>query len=152
MNLARLGEDSVRTYGEYVSLAFDGREWTNVEQQWAAARFAHALRRLGLGVGDRVVVLLPNCPEVLQAYAGILKAGGVIVPVVFLLSAEEVRHILADSRARVVVTATQFLDKLEGWTGPIVLVGGGEGGHDWDALVTGRPDDVSTVEIGRAHV
>jgi long-chain acyl-CoA synthetase len=146
MNLARLGEDSVRTYGEYVSLAFDGREWTNVEQQRAAARFAHALRQLGVGVGDRVVVLLPNCPEVLQAYAAILKVGGVIVPVVFLLGPEEVRHILVDSRARVVVTATQFLDKIEGWTGPIVLVGGGDGGHEWDALVAGRPDDVSTVE------
>jgi long-chain acyl-CoA synthetase len=33
MNLARLGEDSVRTYGEYVSLAFEGREWTNVERK-----------------------------------------------------------------------------------------------------------------------
>jgi hypothetical protein len=32
MNLARLGEDNVRTYGEYASLTFDGREWTNVEQ------------------------------------------------------------------------------------------------------------------------
>src|SRR6266571_8663930 len=33
MNLARLGEENVRTFGEYVSLAFEGREWTNVEQQ-----------------------------------------------------------------------------------------------------------------------
>ena len=86
MNLARLGADSVRTYGEYVSLAFEGREWTNVEQQRAAHRFAHALRGLGVGPGDRVVVLLPNCPEVLQAYGAILHVGGVIVPVVFLLS------------------------------------------------------------------
>jgi long-chain acyl-CoA synthetase len=146
MNLARLGEDNVRTYGEYVSLAFEGREWTNVEQQRMAARFAHALRRLGVGVGDRVVVLLPNCPEVLQAYAGILKAGGVIVPVVFLLSAEEVRHILADSGPRVVVTASQFLDRVEGWTGPLVLVGGGDGGHAWADLVAGPPDDFPTVE------
>ena len=58
MNLARLGDESVQRWGEYVSLAFDGREWTNVEQQRAANRFAHALRRLGLGAGDRVVVLL----------------------------------------------------------------------------------------------
>ena len=146
MNLARLGEDNVRTYGEYVSLVFEGREWTNVAQQRMAARFAHALRRLGVGVGDRVVVLLPNCPEVLQAYAGILKAGGVIVPVVFLLSAEEVRHILADSGARVVVTASQFLDKVEGWTGALVLVDGGDGGHAWADLVAGPPDDFPAVE------
>jgi acyl-CoA synthetase (AMP-forming)/AMP-acid ligase II len=109
MNLARLAEENVQRHGEYVSLAFEGREWTNVEQQRAANRFAHALRRLGLAPGDRVVVLLPNGPEVLQAYAGILKAGGVIVPVVFLLSPEEVRHILADAEATVVVTAPEFL-------------------------------------------
>jgi long-chain acyl-CoA synthetase len=146
MNLARLGEDNVQTYGEYVSLAFDGREWTNVEQQRAANRCAHALHGLGLGPGDRAVVLLPNCPEVLQAYAAVLKLGGVIVPVVFLLSPEEVRHILADSEAKVVITASEFLDRIEGWRGPVVLVGGGDGGHGWDDLVAGRPDHFATVE------
>jgi long-chain acyl-CoA synthetase len=146
MNLARLGEDGVRTFGEYVSLAYEGREWTNVEQQRAANRFAHALRRLGVGPGDRVLVLLPNCPEVLQAYAGILKVGGVIVPVVFLLGPDEVRHILADSGATAVVTAPELLGKVDGWTGPVVLVGGGDGGHAWDALLVGESDDFATVD------
>jgi non-ribosomal peptide synthetase component E (peptide arylation enzyme) len=68
MNLARLGEDNVQTYGEYVSLAFDGREWTNVEQQRAANRCAHALHGLGLGPGDRAVVLLPNCSTRIQPW------------------------------------------------------------------------------------
>ena len=145
MNLARLGEESVQTWGEYVSLAFEGREWTNVEQQCGANRFAHALRRLGLRVGDRVVVLLPNCPEVLQAYAGILKAGGVIVPVVFLLGADEVRHILADSEARVVVTAPAFLDKVEGFAGTIVLVGEGTG-RGWDELIAGESKTFGSVD------
>lgn len=77
MNLARLGDDSLQRYGEYVSLVFDGAEWTNAAQQRAAHRFAHALGRLGVRAGDRVLVLLPNSPEVLQAYAGILKTGAV---------------------------------------------------------------------------
>ena len=146
MNLARLGDDNVERFGEYVSLAFEGREWTNVEQQAMAHRFAHALRRLGLGPGDRAVVLLPNCPEVLQCYRAILALGGVIVPVVFLLSAEEVRHILADSEAKVVVTAPEFLGKLDGWPGPIVLVGGGARGLAWDDLVAGQPDRITMVD------
>jgi long-chain acyl-CoA synthetase len=54
--------------------------YTNVEQQRAANRLAHALTRLGVAEGDRVVVMLPNCPEVLQACAAILKVGAVIVP------------------------------------------------------------------------
>jgi long-chain acyl-CoA synthetase len=146
VNLARLGEESVGRWGEYVSLAFEGHEWTNVEQQRAANRFAHALGRLGVGVGDRVVVLLPNCPEVLQAYAGILKAGGVIVPVVFLLGGDEVRHILLDSEAKVVVTAPAFLDKVDGFNGPVVQVGAGAGAHAWDALLAGESDAFPSVE------
>jgi long-chain acyl-CoA synthetase len=142
MNLATLGDENVGKFGEYVALHFEGREYTNVEQQRAAARVAHALRRLGVGVGDRVVVLLPNCPEVMQAYGGILRSGAVIVPVVFLLSPEEVRHILEDCEARVVITSPELAAKVEGWTGPVVLVGGGGAeGRAWDELV-GREADV----------
>src|SRR5262245_5728086 len=146
MNLARLGDENVERFGDYVSLAFEGREWTNVEQHAVAHRLAHALRELGLGPGDRAVVLLPNCPEVLQAYRAILAVGGVIVPVVFLLSPAEVSHILADSEAKVVITAPEFLGKVEGWTGPLVLVGGGDGGLAWDDLVAGRADRLSIVD------
>jgi long-chain acyl-CoA synthetase len=148
MNLARLGDENVERFGEYVSLAFEGREWTNVEQRAAAHRFAHALRGLGLGPGDRAAVLLPNCPEVLQAYRAILAVGGVIVPVIFLLSPAEVTHILADSEAKVVITAPELLGKVDGWAGPIVLVGGGDGGLAWDDLVAGQPDHLSIVERG----
>jgi long-chain acyl-CoA synthetase len=54
VNLAALGEESLRRYGEYVSLAFEGREWTNLERERAAGRLAHALRRRGIGPGDKL--------------------------------------------------------------------------------------------------
>ena len=145
MNLAMLGEENVRTFGEYVALHFEGREYTNVDQQRAAARVANALRRLGVGVGDRVMVLLPNCPEVTQAYGGILRAGAVIVPVVFLLGPDEVRHILADSEAKVVITSSELVSKVEGWTGSIVLVGGGVEGLAWEELLARERDDFPIV-------
>ena len=141
MNLATLAEDNVRTFGEYVALHFEGREYTNVEQRRASARAANALRRLGVGVGDRVVVLLPNCPEVMQAYAAILRLGAVIVPVVFLLSPDEVRHILADCEAKVVITSSELVSKVEGWRGSCVLVGGGADGLAWDDLLARERDD-----------
>jgi long-chain acyl-CoA synthetase len=144
MNLARLGEESVERFGEYVSLAFEDREYTNVEQQRAANRLAHALTRLGVAEGDRVVVLLPNCPEVLQAYAAILKAGAVVVPVVFLLSPDEVRHILADSEAKVVITSEALAAKVEGWPGTVIMVGGGGSGLPYDDLVAAESDRFMT--------
>jgi long-chain acyl-CoA synthetase len=144
MNLAVLGEENVGRFGEYVALHFEGRDITNVEQQRAATRVANALRRLGVGVGDRVVVLLPNCPEVTQAYAGILRVGAVIVPVVFLLSADEVRHIVADSEAKVVITSSELASKVVGWTGTVVLVGGGSEALAWEELIS-RESEVATI-------
>jgi len=134
MSLTRLARESLDRYGEYVALAFEGRQYTNLEQDRAACRLANALRRLGVCPGDRVMVMLPNCPEVTQSYAAILKCGGVIVPVIFLLGDREVAHILADSEARIVITSADMLWKVEAQIGVlpslrhVLLVdGGGDG-------------------------
>jgi long-chain acyl-CoA synthetase len=147
MNLACLAEESVRRYGEHPALVFEGRELTNVDQQRAASRLAHALRRLGIERGDRVVVMLPNCPEVIQAYAAILKLGAVIVPIIFLLGPEEVRHIVGHSEARLVITSPDLAWKLEGVAAPVVLVGGGEvaGALAWEAIVAVEADAFPTL-------
>src|SRR3990172_4096130 len=135
MTLARLGDESIQRYGEYEALAFEGRRLTNVDQQRAACRVAHALRRLGVEPGDRVVGMLPNCPEVMQGYGGILRLGGGIVPAIFLLGEVEVAHILADSEAEVVITSSDMVWKVEKQIGVlptlrhVLLVdGGGAGG------------------------
>jgi len=134
MSLTRLAQESLDKYGEYVALAFEGRQYTNVEQDRAACRLANVLKRLGVGPGDRVMVMLPNCPEVIQSYAAILKVGAVIVPVIFLLGDREVAHILADSAAKVVITSADMLWKVEGQMGVLptlrhvlMLDGGGDG-------------------------
>jgi len=134
MSLARLAEDALDKYGEYTALAFEGRQYTNVDQHRAASRLAPALRRLGVAPGDRVMVMLPNCPEVMESYGAILRCGGVIVPVIFLLGDKEVAHILADSEARVVITSTDMLWKVEGQIGilatlhhVLLIDGGGDG-------------------------
>jgi long-chain acyl-CoA synthetase len=133
MSLTRLVEESLERYGEYVALAFEGRQYTNVEQYRSAARVANLLRRLGVEPGDRVMVMLPNCPEVMQSYGGILRTGGVIVPVIFLLGDREVAHILADSEAKVVITSSDMLWKVEAQIGVlpslrhvVVVDGGGD--------------------------
>jgi long-chain acyl-CoA synthetase len=163
MSLARLAEDSLEEYGEYTALAFEGRQYTNLDQQRAASRLAHALRRLGVEPGDRVVVMLPNCPEVMQSYGAILKCGGVIVPVIFLLGDAEVTHILAHSEAKVVITSTDMLWKVEPQIGVlpslrhVLLVDGGGDGRtrslaeeaagepDAFTLIDRRPDDLAVI-------
>jgi long-chain acyl-CoA synthetase len=153
MTLARLGDESIQRYGEYEALAFEGRRLTNVDQQRAACRTAHALRRLGVEPGDRVVVMLPNCPEVMQSYGGILRAGAVIVPVIFLLGEAEVAHILSDSEAKVVITSADMLWKVEKQMGTLATLhhvllvdGGGQGGvRSYEEEVAGERESFEMV-------
>ena len=65
MNLAELAEQKIQKFGEYVTLIFEDREYTNVQMHQRSKRLAGGLKRLGIRPGDRVMVLMPNCPEVL---------------------------------------------------------------------------------------
>ncbi|MEY9848948.1 long-chain fatty acid--CoA ligase [Streptacidiphilus sp. MAP5-3] len=64
---------------------------------------AAALVRLGVQPGDRVALMAPNVAEFCRAYYAILAAGGVVVPVHLLLTAEEVAFVLRDSSARLLI-------------------------------------------------
>jgi long-chain acyl-CoA synthetase len=69
------------------------------------ARVANWLRERGIEPGDRVAVMLPNVTAFPALYYGVLRAGGVVVPMNPLLKAREIRHYLADSGARLVFAA-----------------------------------------------
>jgi long-chain acyl-CoA synthetase len=112
MNLAALAEDNLRKYGEYERLWFEGRSYTNRELFESSRRLAMALKRLGLRPDDKVVVMMMNSPEVLVSYPAIWRAGGVVVPVLFLLEAHELRYILEDSQAAIIITSPELLDKV----------------------------------------
>lgn len=122
MNVAELGERNLERFGRYDSLVFNGTTFTNEDLLGRAARLAAGLRGLGITLGDRVGVMLPNSPDVGVAYASIWRAGGVAMPMLFLLAPPEVRYILEDSGAVAIITAEMFLPTvtaaLEGMTTP----------------------------------
>jgi long-chain acyl-CoA synthetase len=113
MNLAVLAERNVERFGEYESLTFEDRTLVNTAQLADVNRFANVLVELGMHPGDRVAVMMPNCPEVFTAYGGAIAAGAVAVPIVFLLAVPEVKHILADSTPKVVVTGPELLGTVQ---------------------------------------
>ena len=156
MSLALLSDDNIQRFGEYEALAFEGRRITNMDQHRAASRVAHALVRLGVQPGDRVVVMLPNCPQVMQSYGGILRVGAVIVPVIFLLGEAEVAHIVADSEARVVITSSDMVGKIEKQIGVLpnlrhvlLVSGGGQSGlRSFEEETDGESDRFEAVPRG----
>ncbi len=76
----------------------------------AANRAAHGLRALGIGRGDKVSILMGNCPEFLHALFGIAKLGAVLVPVNTALKADEVQYIIAHSDARILIAGAAQAD------------------------------------------
>jgi long-chain acyl-CoA synthetase len=108
-NLAALAEAAYRRLGDYDSLVFEGRTYRSGELFDRGCRAGSGLVKLGVSPGERVVVLMANCPEVGIAYNAIWRAGAVVTPVVFLVSPPELKHILADSAAVAVVTTPELL-------------------------------------------
>ncbi len=111
MNIAELAVRGLST-GEHVSIIFEGSEYTNVQMDKAACRLGNALKQLGVGPQDRVILQMPNAPEVLQSFQAVWKIGAVCVPVNFQVGAEEIAYIYQDSGAATVITAPEFLDKV----------------------------------------
>ena len=100
-------------FGEHVSLIFEGQEYTNVELRHGARRFARALRALGVKRGDRVIIQMPNCPEVLQSFGAVYAIGAVVVPINFLVGDDETAFIYRDSGAETVISSMAFLPKIQ---------------------------------------
>lgn len=113
MNLAELAEQNIQWFGEQTTIIYNDEEFTNVRLLRTANRLANGLIRLGVKPGDRVLVMLMNSPDVIVSYQGILRAGAIIIPVVFLLGEKEVAHILKNSEAMAIITSAAFLQKVK---------------------------------------
>jgi len=109
-NLATILRESALATPDKVLVHVGDRSFTYAEVDTASGRVAGGLLALGLAPGDKVAVQLPNVPQFLFAYFGILKAGLVMVPLNPLLTAPEVAYHLTDSDARVLVTFEQFAE------------------------------------------
>jgi long-chain acyl-CoA synthetase len=105
-------------FGPYKAVIYEDqqevREYTNFDIAREAAQLAAGLRALGLEKGDRVIVMMLNSPEVVAAYQGIPRAGGIIIPVLPLLKPPEIHYIAENSAAKAIITSSVLLPVLRG--------------------------------------
>jgi long-chain acyl-CoA synthetase len=111
-SLQRLAEQVRERFGDASTLHFEAETWTGEQLAVRTRRLSQGFRDAGLNVGDRVVVCMANCPEVGLTYNAVWRAGAATTPVLFLLSEDELRHVLTDSEAAYVVTTPEFLPKV----------------------------------------
>ena len=107
--LGRLAEESWNRFEDFDSVFHDGVWQRSHALAARARRVCGGLVQAGIRPGDRVVVMMANSPEVAMVYQAIWAAGAVVTPVVFLVGADELRHILVDSGAAAVVTSPELV-------------------------------------------
>lgn len=112
MNIGRLADDNIQRFGEYEFVYYNGRWYTNVEMNRVANRLGNALKRLGVGKGDRVGVQLVNCPELIQAFFATFKIGAIMVPINPSLRTPELAYIYQDAGLAALVSIPDYMEAI----------------------------------------
>jgi long-chain acyl-CoA synthetase len=99
-SLATLLDTAAELYPDRTAIVFGDLRLTYQEVDQAANRVANLLVSRGIRPGDKVALSCANLPAFTTTYYGILKAGGVVVPLNILLKGREVAYHLADAEAR----------------------------------------------------
>ncbi|MFI2752173.1 long-chain-fatty-acid--CoA ligase [Cellulomonas sp. P22] len=102
-SLVEMFERSVAEAGQHPAMEFFGRRTTYAQLGDQVARAAEGLRRLGVRAGDRVALVLPNCPQHVVAFYAVLRLGAIVVEHNPLYTSRELRHQFEDHQARVVI-------------------------------------------------
>ena len=105
-------ETSARRYPQKAALVFLGRVFSYAEVLQKAERLAACLQGLGVKRGDRVVLNMQNCPQLVIAHFAILRANAVVVPVNPMNRAEELKHYILDPDAKVAITTADLAAEL----------------------------------------
>jgi long-chain acyl-CoA synthetase len=139
-NIAVILRESAAASPDKPVAVYDGGHMTYAQVDAVSDQLAAGLQELGLRPGDAVGLQLPNLPQFLVAYFGILKAGAVVVPMNVLLKAPEVAFYLGDSNARAFITWAGVLDD--------AVKGAAEAGVT-DIFVVGDAPDTQALPFAR---
>ncbi|SFB11978.1 long-chain acyl-CoA synthetase [Lentibacillus halodurans] len=111
-SLPEMLQKTINDFGGHKALSFYGYEITYTELGQQSEAFANALQQDGFTKGDRIALMLPNCPQYVISYYGVLQAGGIVTQVNPMLVGKELAYILKDSGAETIVIYKPLLPVL----------------------------------------
>ncbi|GAA0333530.1 long-chain-fatty-acid--CoA ligase [Bacillus carboniphilus] len=97
-------KETAKAMPDKEAISFMGKTMTYGELYQSTLKFANYLKDLGIEKNDRIAIMLPNCPQGVIAYYGILMAGGIVVQTNPLYTERELSYQLKDSGARAIIT------------------------------------------------
>ncbi|MEI6652422.1 MAG: long-chain fatty acid--CoA ligase [Chlorobiaceae bacterium] len=98
---------------QHSAMYFKGVSLSYRELDRQSDAVAGALLSLGLGIGDRVALIMPNSPQMIICELGIWKAGAIVVPMNPLYTVPELEHALNECGAETVIVLTPFYEKIK---------------------------------------
>jgi long-chain acyl-CoA synthetase len=110
---------SAKRYPDTTALVFFGAGTTYRALSEQIDRAAEGLRRLGVKAGDRVAIILPNCPQHIVAFYAVLRLGAIVVEHNPLYTPRELRHQFEDHGAEVVIAWDKVCDTVQGFPADI---------------------------------
>ena len=105
-------DDAAKKFPAQTAVQFDGNKIKYHELKKLTDKLANGLIGLGVKKGDRIGLFLPNCIEFVLSDWGIIKSGGVLVPISVLRSDEGLKHEIGSSRSRVIICSEDQLDRV----------------------------------------
>ena len=103
MNLGSTLTQSALRWPDKPALVFEGRRWTYRQWNRWVNQTANAFLANGVGRGDRVAFLTWNLPEQITGFYALMKIGAIPVPINYRLAANEIRYIIDDCGAKILV-------------------------------------------------
>jgi len=114
MNLKLMLDEAVKRYGKKTAVAMGDNRLSYVQLDEASNKMANALIGMGVGRGDRVAMLLSNRPEFVTTYLGVVKIGGIAVPLDTKYKLAELASLFDDCQPKVLVAESQLLKHIAG--------------------------------------
>lgn len=113
MNLGSMIEESCSRFPERIALIHEGKRVTYAELNRAVNALGSHLKKLGIGKGDHISIMLPNSPDFVISYFAAQKIGAVVVTINVMSTPYELHHFLHNSDSKVFITVTSSARRYE---------------------------------------
>ena len=113
--LPKILNETASLWSNQQAISFYDQNWTYEELKANVDLLAASLQSLGVKKGDRVALMLPNCPQYIISYYAILNVGAIVVQINPMSSERELQYILHDSQTETIIFIDSvFFQRIQG--------------------------------------
>jgi len=113
MNMERMLQETAECYPENPAIIYDGKRISYKNLNQFVDALAHHLKGLGIQKGDKVAIMLSNCPEFIISYFAALRLGAIAVTLNVMSTSYELQHLIENSDAKVFITTENLAKRFQ---------------------------------------